>query len=472
MKRHVLWGSVGLALCVAVMWKPATALSVEDAILYVLETNPEIKSAEANKQAIEFELGQARSLNAPRFELEGRAEGSINDGGRTIDSTASSDALAGYEVRARVIQKLFDGGDIRSEIERQAYRIDGAALRVLERSEFLSLEAVRVYADVLRTRELIRLANENVAYHRQIFTRIDRAFKNGVVGIADFQQAEERVLLADDILAEFQLDAIDAEILFLETVGVEPTGLERIPNVGGRIPASLDDALAKARALNPSVRFMQADVGAEEALSRRVDANRSPDLNLEADVRYGEDIGGFEGEVKDARVGLVLRYEFQGARKRNERQEQVRRVSEARARLLRQARLVEREVRQSWSSLESARRRAAILQRQAALAEELRTSYELEFDVGARSLLDVLNTQNSLFQAQASLVNARVTETFVNYRLLAAAGVLLNTLGITPPEDSNAYAQGLEGAPGVDAAGARSRSGAASFGEWRRSLDR
>ncbi|NRB00918.1 MAG: TolC family protein [Rhodobacteraceae bacterium] len=449
-----------------------SALSLEDAILYVIETNPEIKSAEANKQAIEFELDQARSLNAPRFELEGRAEGSVNQGTRTIDATSADDAIAGYELRGRVIQKLFDGGFVRSEIERQAYRIDGAALRVLERVEFLSLEAVRVYADVLRTRELLGLARENVTYHREVFSRIERAYSNGVVGIADFQQAEERVLLADDIALDFELNAIDAETLFLETVGVEPSNLQRIPNISGSIPKTLDETLAKARALNPTVRFLQADVGAAEALSRRAASNRAPDLNLEADVRYGDNIGGFEGEVRDARIGLVLRYDFQGRFNRAEREEQIRRVSESRTRLLRQARLVEREVRQSWSSLQSATRRTSVLARQADLSLELRTSYEREFEVGARSLLDVLNTQNSLFQSQANLVNARLTQNFVTYRLLAAAGVLLPTLGVDLPEDARSYARDLEGAPDVNAADAGRRGDARSFSDFSRSLDR
>ncbi|SHH46033.1 outer membrane protein, adhesin transport system [Cognatiyoonia sediminum] len=450
---------------------PAQSLTVEEAILFVLETNPEISAAEANKQAIEFELDQARSLGTPRFELEGRAEASINRGTRTSDSTAADGAIGGWEVRGRMVQTLLDGGFVRSEVERQAYRIDGAALRVLERSEFLSLEAVRVYADVLRTRQLVRLARNNVAYHREVFGRIERAYQNGVVGIADYQQAEERVFLADDVLLEFELDAIVAETLFLETVGVDPTNLSSVPSVARLVPATLDEALAKARSLNPTVRFMQADVGAAEALSRRAASELTPDLNLEADVRYGEDIGGFEGEVNDARIGLVLRYDFQGGRKNAAREEQIRRASESRARLLTQVRLVEREVRQSWAALQSAKRRASVLSRQAKLSGELLESYESEFEVGSRSLLDVLNTQNALFQSEANLVNARSTQVFVHYRLLAASGVLLPSFGIELPEDARDYARELERVPGVNPAPTSIRNDARSLSEFRRSLD-
>ncbi|MEO9572525.1 hypothetical protein [Tateyamaria sp.] len=74
----------------------SVALSLKDVIIYVLETNPDIKTAEANKQAIEFELDQARSLRAPRFELEAFAGSSINDGSTTPDLSAADDWITGY----------------------------------------------------------------------------------------------------------------------------------------------------------------------------------------------------------------------------------------------------------------------------------------------------------------------------------------------------------------------------------------
>lgn len=460
-----------LALCAAAsLGQQAHALSLEDSILFVLETNPEIKAAEANKQAIEFELDQARSFWAPRIELEGRSEGSINNGTRTNDLTAADDGLFGYEVSARITQKIFDGKSTRSEIERQAYRIDAAAYRVLERSEFLSLEAIRVYSEVLRTQALTEKARANLTYHRDVLARIQSAFDNGVLGIADLQQAEERLFLAEDTLLEFELTDTDARILFLETVGVTPDKLSAVPEIGRNLPSNLDQTLAIAWRNNPTILFFQSDIGAAEALSRQADANRYPTLDLEAETRYGEDVDGFEGEVNEGSIGLVLRYELQGNRKRGQREEQIRRVSEQRARLLTQTRLVEREVRQSWANLKSTQRRTGLLQRQAELSRELLVSYEQEFDVGARSLIDVLNTQNALFQAETNLLNSRSLEVFVKYRLLAAAGVLLPTLGITPPEDSGAYAVNEQGAPGLNAPGDKPRDDASSFSKWRRSL--
>ncbi|WP_253762664.1 TolC family outer membrane protein [Ruegeria sp. HKCCD4884] len=469
--RKFLCGTAMLCIAAISLPKTTSALSLEDAILFVLETNPEITAAESNKQAIEFELQQARSFWAPRFELDAFAGGSVNDGTTTPDLSAADGWIDGYEVGARVSQLLFDAGETRSEIERQAYRIDAAALRVLERSEVLSLEAIRLYADVLRVQSLVQLARENRDYHVEVLRRIQKAYDSGVVGIGDLQQAEERLILAEDTIISFEFDLEDVKNLFIAVVGVDAEGLSSVPDIRHSLPADMDAALEIARRTNPTIRFLQADVGSAEAQSRRTNANAYPKLFLEADGRVGEDVGGFEGDVADARIGLVMRYQFQGSSKRAARQEEVRRVSESRARLLAQTRNVENEVRQSYSIYRTAQRRTRKITAQVKIAQKLRDTYEQEFTVGQRSLLDVLNTQNALFQAEANLVNAKSAENYVRYRILASVGVLLRTMSIEPPEDSRVYARDELNVTPRSQTGGEQRLDASTFRDWRKSLD-
>lgn len=466
---------VAAAFCLALTTFSADrahALSLKDAILFVLETNPDIKAAEANKQAIEFELEQARNFYAPRIEFEAWAGTSENRGTASPDLGAAPGSVNGYEVTARISQMLFDGFRTRSEIERQAYRIDGAAYRVLERSEVLSLEAVRLYSDVLRSQNLLSLARGNLAYHQEVYGRLKTGYDRGVVGIGDLQQAEERVYLAQDIILEFELNLEDVKTLFLEVVGVEAKALQNMPTISRAVPGSLELAIGRARTENPIIKFTQSDVGSAEALSRRANSNQYPTLSLEAEGRTGEDVGGFVGDREDYRVGLVMRYEFQGTRKRAERQEQARRVNESRSHLLARTRGVESEVRQSWSTLRSAKRRLTTIQGQARLSRKLREAYETEYLVGNRSLLDVLNTQSALFQAEADLINARSLATYVEYRLLASIGVLLPTLGMEPPEDAKPYARDQVGAPGLSQVSSERQFDANSFKNWRKSIDK
>ena len=131
---------------------------------------------------------------------------------------------------------------------------------------------------------------------------------------------------------------------------------------------------------------------------------------------------------------------------------------------------MEREVRQSWAALEAAKRRFRIITQQAELALEVRQAYEQEILVGARSLLDILNTQNAYFQAQANQINAAAVKVFAEYRVLAAAGILLSSLGLQPPEDALVYAREQMGVPGRNRDGDEAQIDAGSFRDWRRSI--
>ncbi|WP_416929210.1 TolC family outer membrane protein [Tropicimonas sp.] len=444
-------------------------MTLEDAVLYVLETNPEIQAAEFNKQAIEFELDRAKAFRTPKVRLGGWA-GTSHDYG--YSDSAAEHSIEGWEANARVTQTVFDGWWTRSEIERQAYRVDAAALRVLERSEVLALEATRLYADVLRMQEQVGLARQNLAYHREVVGRLQGAFDNGVVGPGDVLQAEERQLVAEDVLLEFELDLEDTRAVFLEVVGIEPDALVRVPGLGSAVPGSLDHALATARQKNPTIRFAQHDVGASEAMARRAASNKYPSVDLVVEGRYGEDVDGYRGRVNEFSAGVEFSYEFQGGANRADRQEQVRRTSESRAHLLSQTRLVEREVRQSWNSMVQVNKRVGLLQNQVRELRDLRDTYETEFEVGTRSLLDVLNTQNSLVRAQAELINVLSLDTYIEYRILAAEGVLLPTLGIEPPVDASTYATDQVSATPVSAREDETRFDARSFSNWRKSVDR
>ena len=123
----------------------AHALTLKEAIAVAVESNPEIGQAIENREAIEFELRQAKGLYLPSIDLE--ASTGIrrldNDSRRALDQ--EDDALYPNEAGVVITQKLYDHGARRAELERQASRVDGASFRVLERSEFIGLAVVQDY---------------------------------------------------------------------------------------------------------------------------------------------------------------------------------------------------------------------------------------------------------------------------------------------------------------------------------------
>ena len=67
---------------------------------------------------------------------------------------------------------------------------------------------------------------------------------------------------------------------------------------------------------------------------------------------------------------------------------------------------------------------------------ETRNSYNQQFTLGQRTLLDLLDAENEAFTAEQNYISRNYLEVFARYRLLADMGQLLSHLGVTPPEEA------------------------------------
>src|SRR3546814_18676698 len=80
----------------------------------------------------------------------------------------AGDELYPLEAGIRAEQTLIDFGRRRGEKLRQAARVDGAALRVVERSEFIALQSARQYLDVLLQQRVVAAAEANMTFHNSL----------------------------------------------------------------------------------------------------------------------------------------------------------------------------------------------------------------------------------------------------------------------------------------------------------------
>ena len=210
----------GVVLC-AFAVNEASALTLEESIASALKTNPQIGQAIENRRATEWELRQARGLFLPRVDVE------ASTGARELDSPARravglvGSTLYPQEVGAVIQQQLVNLSS-RSEIEYQASRVDGASLRVLERSENIALQVALAYHEILLKETMVRLARENIAFHDMLLTDIRRGTAGGTLTIADQRQGEERALAARSKLVETNEELEAARIKFIRLVGQQP----------------------------------------------------------------------------------------------------------------------------------------------------------------------------------------------------------------------------------------------------------
>jgi len=393
-------------------------IELKTAVETAVQTNPEINQAVENKTAIEFEREQAQRLFAPRISVEGSV------GIRRLENSTrralgiADNELYPMEGSLSVEQTLFDGGVRRNEVRRQAARTDGAAFRVEERSQFIALQVTRQYLDYLLQQRIVAASEDNIDFHSKLVTDLREGVAKGSLSIADQQQAEERQQAARARVTEANLDLVNTSASFRTLTGLDLVdGAALPPSLAGRIPATLEDALARARERNPRVREAQADLDAAHSLVRKAKAEMSPTLALEGNARIGDDIDGFRGETNDLRAGLVLRWDiFNGGLKRSKVQEMHRREKEARYRMDQMIREAEEDVRVAWNTWDAQGKLVKELEEQSRVSDELLRSYRAQFNVGRRSLLDVLDAQNTRYNVQVRTETAKFAQFYSEFK--------------------------------------------------------
>ena len=409
------------------------AVSMQEAISVAVNSNPEIAQAQYNKEAIQFERKQAQGLYAPRVDIEASAGIRHLDNNTRRSLGINDEELYPLEAQARGEWIALDFGRRRGELLRQAARVDGASMRVLERSEFVALQVARQYLDVLLQQRVLAASQDNVGFHQSLVGDLTTGVQQGSISIADQQQAQERLQAALVRQSEAEQSLEEAKIALRRLSGLDVSQVQLPPTLAEGMPGTIDEAVGLARTNNPRVKEAEADVDAAHGLASSAKGDLYPRIGVGVLGRIGEDIDGFRGTTRDVQGQVFLRWNiFDGGINRNKYQEMVRRASEARYRLYDVTRESEADVRNAWTTLNTQTRVSDQLATQSRVSDDLLLSYRSQFNVGRRSLLDVLDAQNTRYNVQVRLETARFSQMFARYQTLAATNRFLSALSIAP----------------------------------------
>ena len=431
--------AVGVTLAVGGNATSAGAASLKEVVSLAISTNPEVGEVSNDRRAIDQELRQGRALYYPQIDLRGATGVEWSDNQNTSPGT---ETLWRKEGSLTLSQLLFDGYFADSEVERQTSRVKSAAYRVQESAEFVGLDAVEAYLEVLRHRERVALGEENVGVHSSRLGQVQQRAQAGGGNIADVRQAEARLANAESALVQTQGNLRDAEALFVRVVGQAPDTLDAPFLPADAVPADLDTAVNAAIESSPTVAFGRQDVKTAEADVKQQEASLYPDVRLELSTSITDDADGINRTDYDASALVVLRYNlYRGGADTARIREFKWRLAEAIDAMHTNERKVAEDARVSWNAIEVSHSNVEILQREVVANERTVDAYRQQFDIGQRGLLDLLDADNELYLSRDSLITATYAEIFANYRLLATMGALQKTLGITPLDSATQLAR-------------------------------
>lgn len=401
-----------------------------DAARKAVVSNPEVQARWNAFRASDAERDVARGGYLPQVDLAaGIGRERLHEPGRNAENYTHRGAALSLR------QMVYDGFYTRNQVLRLGHARLTRYYEVLEASEGAALEAVRAYADVQRYRDLLGLAKQNYVEHKRIHDQIVERTSAGVGRRVDLEQAGGRLALAESNLLTEASNLHDVSARYLRIVGSAPDeALAALPEMlsDRLLPGSVGEALSAALNTSPSMNAVIENVlaGQADVESRRA-ANR-PWIDLRAHQALDRNLDGVSGNRREGVVELVLNYNlFRGGAD----QARIRQAAEELnvARDLREK--VCRDLRQTltiaYNDVHRLHEQLRYLDQHQLSIEKAREAYRAQFDIGQRTLLDLLDTENEYFQARRAYVNARYDQGIAQARSLSSMGRLMQALQVS-----------------------------------------
>jgi outer membrane protein, adhesin transport system len=433
------WARGAIAGAVALAFSGiAAAETLKEVVTYAIETNPQVVSVAKRRDAADYAIDAARGGYFPKADFlygKGR-ERSQNPTTIAANPTDSWVSLNRKQEALIVNQMLFDGFGVKGEVDRRRAISESTAHRVYGTAEEIALQAIEAYLDVMKNRELAGFAKENLAAHQKTFNQVKLRSDKGVGRRADLDQIDARLALAISNLASAESNLRDSEITYLRVVGKAPVNLT-MPPVPQNIPRSVDEAVKIGQENHPILRSAQSDVDAAQAQREIARSFISPRVELEASYSNNRNIDGLDGPNRDRMLMLWLKWNvFRGGFDYYRLKETGLQINEATEIARNTNRQVESAVRLAYNAFSTARDRLPSLERYVKSSDTTRASYASQFDIGQRTLLDLLDSENEYFTARSTYTNGKFIEVAARYRILNAMGQLLSNLDVAPPEEA------------------------------------
>ncbi|WP_232471440.1 TolC family outer membrane protein [Halomonas sp. N3-2A] len=406
----------------------AIADNVTDVVKTAIEYNPQVKAAWNELQAAEHDVDVARGNYLPSID----ATAGVGRADREVDGVGSySTSFAELTLN----QMIWDGFATRNDVE----RLDRAKLvsyyELLGASENVALEAVQAYLDVERYRELVRLAQENYRQHQRVYQQIEERVQNGAGRGVDLEQITGRLALAESNLMTEASNLHDVSARYLRVVGQLPTdSLAPMPGLEDDLPPSVTEAVNLAFEGNPEFHAAIENIEASRAQQEATRAAFQPRLDLQGRTGTYDNTDNTpnpRGSQDRHSIELVASMNlYRGGsdmasfRAAGDRIEQAVNQRENVCHNIRQTTQI------AFNDSRQLREQLNYINQHRLSSDRVRGAYQQQFDIGERTLLDVLDSENEYFEASRAYVNAKQNVLEADARTLASMGQLMLTLDV------------------------------------------
>ena len=425
---RVLGGAVTAVILLGQMAVPPVhAETMESALLRAYRNNPQLNAQRASVRVIDENVPQALAGYRPKvagtFSAGVGYDDALADGslGKKIEHGDQTPHSAGITVT----QTLYNGNQTANQTRAAESQVLGAreGLRLMEQSVLLA--AATIYMDDLRDAAILEVQRSNTHVLELTLRQTRDRYSAGLVTPTDVAQSEAQLAAAksQELAAESTLTTTRAN--FRRIIGIEPANLAPASPVDRYLPATQRGAVELALRENPNVTAAMYGVDVSFLTVKINEGALLPTVSLQAAV----------SKVWDPSITLINQFTAAATAQVNVPVYQggaeyalIRQSKET----LEQQRLTMEQVRDqaradlmtAWGQLVATKAQVAAAQSQVEASELAYLGTTKEAQVGQRTVIDILNAQQTLVNARVALVTAQHDRIVASYTVLNAIGRL------------------------------------------------
>lgn len=407
---------------------PADAVeSLRIAIVQALKQNPDIQIALARQDDARYGVHEAWSGYLPHVDMSLAYGREFNDPYNRSGTTSNRTTLDRKEATVTVNQTVWDFGTTINDIKRARAAYRSAQWATRERIEAISYDISTAYLNVLERQKLVDLTREEIAANEKILNMVTIQEDLGLTTPADVNRAKARLENVQAELLDRQSALQQARESYRRLTNHLPAKTVDVAPTAGALPVTAQQAVTMIDDHNPRMAQAVQDRRSLERQRASQTGTFFPKIGLTAQGNWKDNVQGPTNFNNDARAMVTVTYSFfNGGRDIAIRNRLSARLREADYEVDRRRREVEQDIRIDFNALEAAREKISTIESEITAADRVAELYRQQFREGRRSVFDLLDSQQILFDAKARQVTNGTAQLLAEFRVLQQLGGLFD----------------------------------------------
>ncbi|QEN86585.1 TolC family outer membrane protein [Labrys sp. KNU-23] len=400
----------------------AQAQSLQSALAQAYAANPTLNAQRAGTRANDETVSQALSGYRPSIS----ASASISaerDFTKSLQGSRSNATRFPRGADITIQQNLFNGFRTANSVRAAESGVLSQRETLRDTEQSVLLNAVTAYMNVLRDAALLNLQKNNVEVLEEQLKQTKDRFNVGEVTRTDVEQANSSLASAQSqrVAADAQLKSSVA--IYRQFIGSQPKKLQPV-KVPRLLPRNQNAAIQAGLSNHPGITAALHAVDQAAMQVKVAEGALYPTLNAQGSFSQNYEPSGAKMGTS-ASIGAFLTVPiYSGGGDYSKIRQAKELLGQARIQVDVNRELVRSNVIQAWGSLDGARGEIQAFQAAVNAQGVALAGVREEAKVGQRTTFDVLQQQQLLLQARASLIQAQRDQIVAAYTVLSTVGKL------------------------------------------------